>query len=121
MGKDDILVIEAPPRRRDLPRLPPDMKRRRPRSYLKWKTLRRWGKLPYWEGFFPGYLLREARERAGLTRKQIAERLGCSPQTVARAERPLSNPKAMFLEAWAHALGMELRVELEAPDKGADK
>ncbi len=47
MGKDDILVIEVPPRRRDLPRLPPDMKRRRPRAYLEWKTLRRWGKLPY--------------------------------------------------------------------------
>jgi DNA-binding XRE family transcriptional regulator len=117
MGKDDILVIKAPLRRRDLPRLPPDMKRRRPRAYFEWKTLRGWGKLPYWEGFFPGYLLREARERAGLTRKQMAERLGCSPQTVARAERPVSNPRARFLEAWAHALGMELRVALELPDE----
>lgn len=113
MGKNDSLILEAPPRRGSLPPLPPDFKRRRPRSYMEWKTLRRWGKLPAWEALFPGYLLREARENAGLSQKQMAERLGCSQQAVAQAERPDSNPTLAFLESWAAALGRQLEISFE--------
>ena len=110
MGKKDSLTFEAPPRRGPLPPLPPDFKRVRPRSYLEWKTLRRWGKLPPWEGLFPGYRLREARENAGLSQKQMAERLGCSQQAVAQAERPDSNPTVSFLKEWAAAVGREVEI-----------
>jgi hypothetical protein len=48
-------------------------------DYFEWKTLRRWGKLPAWEDVLPGYLLREARERAGFTQKETAARLGVQP------------------------------------------
>lgn len=113
MGKNETVILEAPPRRGPLPPLPPDFKRRRPRIYPEWKALRRWGKLPPWEDVFPGYLLREARERAGLSQKQMAERLGCSQQAVARAERPDSNPTVAFLKTWAEALGQTLEISFE--------
>lgn len=112
MGTDDVLIIELSPKRKPLPTLPPTIRRTRPRDYIEWKTLRRWGKLPYWEAIFPGYLLREAREAAGLTQKQMAERLGCSQQAVARAERPTSNPTFAFLQVWADAVRARLEISL---------
>jgi transcriptional regulator with XRE-family HTH domain len=91
------------------------MTRRRPRDYVEWKTLRRWGKLPLWEEVRPGYVLREARERAGLSQGELARRLGCSQQAVSQAERADSNPSAGFIEAWARALGGQLELEIELP------
>ncbi len=91
-------------------RLSPSIRRRKPRSYLEWKTLRRWKMLPEWEELVPGYLLREARESEELTQVEMGERLGCSQQAVAQAERWESNPTMVFLRDWARALGKELRV-----------
>lgn len=111
MGSESQRIVIVPAReRRPLPTLPPGIRRTRPRDYLEWKTLRRWGKLPPWEGLFPGYLLREARERAGLTQREMAARLGCSQQAVAQAERPLSNPTVALLQAWAEATGGRLDI-----------
>ncbi len=89
MGSEPKRIVILPAReRRPLPTLPPGIRRTRPRDYLEWRTLRRWGKLPLWEGLFPGYLLREARERAGLTQREMAARLGSasrrSPKPSAR-------------------------------------
>ncbi len=50
MAQKKRLIYAAPPRR-DLPPPPAWMVRRRPRDYVEWKTLRRWGKLPSWEGY----------------------------------------------------------------------
>jgi DNA-binding XRE family transcriptional regulator len=109
MGQEDKLtVVIAPARRGSLPDLSPEIKRTRPRDYVEWKTLRRWGKLPSWEGVFPGYLLREAREEAGLTVSQMAERLGMSQPEIAEIEEPQSKPTASLLKAWAEALGRQL-------------
>lgn len=110
MGKPER-VIEAPPARK-LPPLPPGVKRRRPRDYVEWKTLRGWGKLPSWDELPAGYLLREAREDAGLTQEELAGRLGCSQQAVARAERWESNPTVDLMRRWARAVGAELTIEL---------
>ena len=85
-------------------RLPSNLVRRRPRSYLEWKTLRRWGKLPAWEDDPTGYLLRDLREKAGWTQQALARRLECSQQAVAQAERWESNPTIRFIKAWAGAL-----------------
>lgn len=115
MGTEKTLTIQAPPRRESLPPMPAGVRRTRPRDYTEWKTLRRWGKLPPWEGVFPGYLLREARESAGLTQQEMAERLGCTQQAVAQAERPLSNPTVVLLQAWADAVGGRLQISLEKP------
>ena len=89
------------------------LERRRPRSYLEWKTLRRWGKLPAWEDDPPGYLLRGLRESAGWTQKALAKQLDCSQQAIAQAERWQSNPTVDFMKRWAHALGYEIRVDFE--------
>jgi len=71
------------PRRR-LPSLSERTKRRRPRDYVEWKTLREWGELPPWEEVPPGYLLRDERERAGLTQAALGE-LGGGVRLRARA------------------------------------
>jgi DNA-binding XRE family transcriptional regulator len=113
MGENvPVKIYYLPDAAMSLPPLSPDIKRTRPRSYLEWTTLRRWGKLPPWEGLFPGYLLREARERAGLSQRALASRLGCSQQAIAQAERPCSNPTISFLRDWALAVGAELSVSL---------
>ncbi|MGH9379716.1 MAG: helix-turn-helix domain-containing protein [Thermoanaerobaculia bacterium] len=95
------------------PRLSPDIRRTRPRAYFEWKTLKRWGRLPPWEDSPAGYLLRDAREQAGLTQAELAARLGKSQQAVAQAERRDSNPTVRFLRRWAEATGGTLALRLK--------
>lgn len=109
MGEPIRRVIEAPPAAER--RLTPGrVLRRRPRDYTEWKWLRRWGQLPAWEELPAGYLLREAREAAGLTQAELAARLGCSQQAVARAERWPSNPTVALMRRWAAATGRRLEL-----------
>lgn len=60
----------------------------------------------------PGFLLREARERANLSQQELALHLGCSQQAVSQAERWQSNPTVGFMESWALETRCELKVEL---------
>ncbi len=84
--------------------------RRRPRDFHEWLALRRWGKLDQREAQQPGYVLRSARKDAGLTQKQLAERLQISQQAVSLMERWGCNPTAELMFAWAQAC--EQRLEL---------
>lgn len=93
----------------------PALRRRRPRSYTEWSTLGRWGELPEDERRVPGYLLRQARERAGLTQREMADRLGCSQQAISQAERWNGNPTIDFMETWARAAGHELVLGISPP------
>lgn len=102
-------VLEAPPAR-PLPPPPAWARRSRPRDYVEWKTLRRWGKLPPWEPLRPGYELRVARERAGLSQAELAERLEVSQQAVGRAERVDSNPTVALMDRWARGCGCRLEM-----------
>jgi len=86
--------------------------RRRPRAFLEWRQLREWGKLPDRESNQPGYLLRTAREEAGLTQKQLAEKLAITQQAVARAERWASNPTIDLMKRWAKACGRGVEIRL---------
>ena len=88
------------------------MRRRKPRSYVEWKTLRRWDALPPWEDSPIGYLLRSAREEAGVTQREMGERLGCSQQAIAQAERWASNATVGFARRWARALGRNLEITI---------
>ena len=88
------------------------IKRRKPRSYVEWKTLRRWQALPEWEETPPGYLLRLRREEACVTQTEMGRRLGCSQQAIARTERWSSNPTVALLRSWARALGSDLEITL---------
>lgn len=126
MGATEILTtmgpetLEAPKRpvRLDLPR---GLLRRRPRSYAKWRWLRQSGRMPAWESLPAGFLLREAREDAGLTQRALAERLGCSQQAVARAERWESNPTVGLVERWAATTGRRVVLELRAEEQGGTR
>lgn len=95
-----------------LPELPTGLVRRRPRRFAEWRALRAFGKLPPWEIEPAGYLMRSARQAAGLTQRELAERLRCSQQAVAQAERWESNPTVDFLRRWAHACGAKLEISL---------
>jgi DNA-binding XRE family transcriptional regulator len=91
-------------------------RRRRPRSFTEWSTLRRWHKLPVWEVDVPGYLLREARQRAELTQHMLADRLGITQQAVSRAERWSSNPTIDLMRRWLAECGFRLGLRITRHD-----
>jgi ribosome-binding protein aMBF1 (putative translation factor) len=112
LGKPStVRLIESRPRPLSYPL--PRLRRRRPRAYEEWAALRRWGKLPSDERIVAGYLLRAAREAAGLSQAELAGRLGCSQQAVSQAERWGSNPTVDLLAEWADATGARLELSLD--------
>ena len=64
----------------------------------------------------PSVLVRSARERAGLTQAELAERAGVTQSVVARLERGAGNPTFLTLERVLHAAGH--RLELTAVEQG---
>jgi transcriptional regulator with XRE-family HTH domain len=62
----------------------------------------------------PGTLLRKARQAAGLTQTELAERLETSQSVVARLESPRSNPRFRTLERAIAATGHRLDPSLVA-------
>lgn len=54
--------------------------------------------------------LREARRRAGLSQRAVAQRLGVSQSYVSLVERGLRDPPLSSMGAFAEALGYELTV-----------
>lgn len=113
MGKTRPMRRFSAPPPRALPPLPRGLKSRKPRDFLEWSTLRRWGTLPDWEELPPGYLLRETREKAGLTQRELARRLRISQQAVSQAEAWESNPTVAFIRRWAEACGSTLELEID--------
>lgn len=111
MGRDDTFRVIEPSHRE--PAFPlPALSRKRPRAFEEWEALCRWGRLGHEERNVPGYQLRLARERAGLSQQELAVRLGCSQQAVSQAERWSANPTVRFIEAWARATKSRLVLEL---------
>lgn len=94
------------------PDRPLRLNRRRPRAFAEWRALRRWGKLPTWERDVPGFLLREARESAGLTQKMLAKHLEITQQAISRAEKWNSNPTIGLMRRWLDACGQKLELAL---------
>ena len=60
-----------------------------------------------------GVLIREARERAGLTQADVARRAGTSQPAIARYEAGLARPRLETAQRCVEACGFELRIELE--------
>ena len=58
-------------------------------------------------------LLRQARERAGLSQRQLAQRAGTAQSVVARIERGLTSPSWDTLERLLEAAGYELAAQVE--------
>jgi transcriptional regulator with XRE-family HTH domain len=61
-------------------------------------------------------LLKEARDRAGLTQRELARRAGTSQAMVARIERGQQSPSVATLERLVRACGRELRIEAPGDD-----
>ena len=113
MGRESAVKVYRALARRRPPPLPAGMAGLRLRTFAEWKALRRWAKLPAWEVDPAGYLLRFAREEAGLSQSRLAARLGCSQQAVAQAERWNSNPTIAFMRRWVDACGRRLSLALD--------
>ena len=60
-----------------------------------------------------GKTLKEARQRAGLTQAELAERLGASQPVVARLESGRANPRVSTFERALAATGHRLVVAVE--------
>jgi transcriptional regulator with XRE-family HTH domain len=58
-----------------------------------------------------------ARKRAGLTQRELAERLGCRQATIARWERDDRHPSLEETQAAIRACGFDLAVNLVAEDR----
>jgi transcriptional regulator with XRE-family HTH domain len=66
-------------------------------------------------------LIRESREGAALTQKQLAARLGISQPALARLERPGSNPSVWTLARVLRATGNRLELGVSPMRSGIDE
>ncbi|HEY0512470.1 MAG TPA: helix-turn-helix transcriptional regulator [Thermoanaerobaculia bacterium] len=79
------------------------------------------------EGFEAGYadfkigvLLRQARERAGLTQEEVADRLETKKSAISRIENSAGSIRLSTLERYARAIGWQLSLELRPPRKASE-
>ena len=52
--------------------------------------------------------IKSAREKAGLTQAQLAEKVGTTSQNISQYERGIRNPKYNTLEKIARSLGVDV-------------
>lgn len=57
-------------------------------------------------------LLRQAREQAGITQRELAERLGCSQPAISQAEAGGASLSIATLQRFADALGCDLQLAI---------
>ena len=69
--------------------------------------------------FKVGALLRQAREKAGLTQDQVAERLATKKSAISRIENSAGSIRFSTLERYARAIGCQLSLELRPPRKNS--
>ncbi|MCB2170981.1 MAG: helix-turn-helix transcriptional regulator [Deltaproteobacteria bacterium] len=65
-----------------------------------------------YQDFKIGVMLKIAREEAGLTQDQLAEKLNTKKTAISRIENHAEDIKLSTLEKFAHALGKSLRIEV---------
>jgi transcriptional regulator with XRE-family HTH domain len=63
-----------------------------------------------------GEILRQAREHAGLSQRQLAERLGCTQPAVSQAEAGGAALSIATLRRFADALGCDLQLQIVSRD-----
>ncbi len=56
-------------------------------------------------------MLRQAREKAGLTQEQVANRLGTKKSAISRIENHAEDVRLSTLRAYAKAVGVELQIQ----------
>jgi transcriptional regulator with XRE-family HTH domain len=67
-----------------------------------------------------GDLIREARRRAGLTQRQLAERAGKAPSVIGRWERGEVKPPLETVVEMIRACGLDLGLGIYESDDGHD-
>jgi HTH-type transcriptional regulator / antitoxin HipB len=72
-----------------------------------------------YEDFKIGVLLRQARERAGLTQEEVAERLETKKSAISRIENSAGSIRLSTLERYAQAIGWQLSLELRPTRKAS--
>lgn len=65
-----------------------------------------------YERFKIGVLLKQERERVGLTQEQLANKLKTKKTAISRIENHAEDIKLSTLENFAQALGKQLRLEI---------
>jgi len=65
-----------------------------------------------YEEFKIGVMLKVAREEAGLTQEQLAEKLNTKKTAISRIENHAEDIKLSTLKKFAQALGKSLRIEV---------
>jgi len=65
-----------------------------------------------YEQFKIGALLKKAREEAGFTQEELAEKLNTRKSAISRIENHAEDIKLSTLKKFANALGKELRLEV---------
>jgi len=65
-----------------------------------------------YEQFKIGVMLKQAREKAGLTQEEIAQRLHTKKTAISRIENHAEDIKLSTLVNFARALGKDLKVEV---------
>jgi transcriptional regulator with XRE-family HTH domain len=62
-----------------------------------------------------GLVLRELRLRAGLSQRELADRIGSTQSAIARMEKGEAEPKLCTLEKLANALNRDFHIHIRAP------
>jgi HTH-type transcriptional regulator/antitoxin HipB len=65
-----------------------------------------------YEQFKIGLMLKQAREEAGITQEELADRLHTKKTAISRIENHAEDIKLSTLEKFAQALGKHLKLEL---------
>src|SRR5947209_20523391 len=73
-----------------------------------------------YEDFKVGALLRQAREKAGLTQEQVAERLETKKSAISRIENSAASIRLSTIERYADAIGWQLSLDLRPRRKGSE-
>jgi transcriptional regulator with XRE-family HTH domain len=68
----------------------------------------------------PGRLLREARQRHGLSQQRLATRAGTTQSAISRIEQERVSPTVRTLEELLHLMGEDLVLAVEKRDSGVD-
>ena len=95
--------------------------KKQPSDIEQYVVKRKTRDLVFAEGFDSGYaefkigvLLRQARESAGLTQEQIAERIGTKKSVISRIENHADNVTLTTLKSYAKAVGWNVQIRLVA-------
>lgn len=65
-----------------------------------------------YENFKLGVILRQAREQAGLTQEEVAQRMRTKKSAISRIENHAEDIKLSTLERFAQAVGINLRLRI---------